>query len=161
MYRPCGLPLSSSVDLPGCLCQRAGRRAATGSAPLSNPPVHCLAAADRALNQVHPAGGLVPRLLLLVQRRYPLLYWCRSRKHFITPKALAAAQQREERQQEQVGDCSAAGYAIVRAMRYLETWAWRGAASTQCVQWQPMSYSLPSKFPRMADRVQAAGSVTS
>jgi hypothetical protein len=61
------------------------------------------AAAPRALSQVHPAGGLVPRLLLLVQRRYPLLYWCRSRKQFITPKALAAAQQKAERQQEQVG----------------------------------------------------------
>jgi hypothetical protein len=46
----------------------------------------------------------VPRLLLLVQRRYPLLYWCRSRKQFVTPKALAAAQQRAERQQEQVGE---------------------------------------------------------
>jgi hypothetical protein len=37
-----------------------------------------------------------------VQRRYPLLYYCRSSKALVTPKVLAAAQQRQERQQEQV-----------------------------------------------------------
>lgn len=57
----------------------------------------------RALSQVHPSGGLVPRLLLLVTRRYPLQHWCRSTKQTLTPKLLAAAQQRAERQQEQVG----------------------------------------------------------
>jgi len=57
----------------------------------------------RPLSRVHPSGGLVPRLLLLVERRYPLLYWCRGIKHFITPRALAQAQQKAERQQEQVG----------------------------------------------------------
>lgn len=63
--------------------------------PLPLPPC-------RPLSRVHPAGGLVPRLLLLVCRRYPLTYWCRGSKAFVTPKLLAAAQQRAERQQEQV-----------------------------------------------------------
>lgn len=67
---------------------------------------HLLCAAVRVfrpLSRVHPSGGLVPRLLFLVERRYPLLYWCRGIKHFITPRALAQAQQKAERQQEQVG----------------------------------------------------------
>lgn len=59
----------------------------------------------RPLTQVHPSGGLVPRLLLLVQRRYPLQYWSRSLKQYVTPKALAQAQQHAERQQEQVSCC--------------------------------------------------------
>jgi hypothetical protein len=51
---------------------------------------------------VHPAGGLAPRLLLLVQRCYPLQYYCRSSKALLTPKALAVLQRQAERQQEQV-----------------------------------------------------------
>jgi hypothetical protein len=45
----------------------------------------------------------VPRLLLLVQRCYPLQYYCRGSKALITPKALASLQRQAERQQEQVG----------------------------------------------------------
>jgi hypothetical protein len=60
--------------------------------------LHC-----RALSQVHPAGGLVPRLLLLVQRVYPLQFYCHSTRQFVSAKALAQAQRQMERQQEQVG----------------------------------------------------------
>ena len=57
----------------------------------------------RALSQVHPAGGLVPRLLLLVKRRYPLQYFCRTSRQYVTARALAQAQQRLERQQKLAG----------------------------------------------------------
>jgi hypothetical protein len=46
---------------------------------------------------------MVPRLLLVVQRCYPLHYYCRGSKALITPKALANLQRQVERQQEQVG----------------------------------------------------------
>jgi len=69
---------------------------------LADTALYCLVLLCRSLAQVHPAGGLVPRMMLLVQRQYPLQYWNRSSRTYSSSRQRAAAQQRGDHLREQV-----------------------------------------------------------